>query len=295
MILTGQEQKISFVTGKGGVGKSTVAAGLAIRIANQGQRTLLVELGEMSYYQAVFNQSIGYQPAEVRRNLSVCIWNGENCLREYVLYILKIQALADLFFDNKVMRTFIKAAPALKELAILGKITSGVRSWGPELPFDHLVVDAPSTGHFLALLKAPLGMSELFEVGPMGEQSRSIMQVLKNQHISDYTIVTLLEDLPVSEALELKQDLNELLSIDPKIAVNRVYKSSVDTQTIEASLSAVQNKDNDFSIFVFNLLKEQERQMNRLSVYVKNYQVLPWVLSVNNQLIVDNLAEALHD
>lgn len=217
-------QKIHFVTGKGGVGKSLYALSLATQLSkSSGERVLLVELGDKSFYKEFLGLGqVGFQPRALSPKLDLAIWSGQDCLREYAGHLLKIESLARLFFENKVMRTFIDVAPALTEIAILGKLTSGIRHHGPPLDYDSIVVDAFSTGHFRSLLEAPQGLAEVISMGPMGEQSRGILSVLRSPTHTRYHVVTLPESLPAKEAAELSRYLQENWSSQPSIVVNKV-------------------------------------------------------------------------
>ena len=222
--------EIHFVTGKGGVGKSTVAAALALQLVQKGKKTLLVELGNQSFYKDYFElQNLSYHPQELRNNLYVALWSGGDCLKEYAQYLLKVEALYRLLFENKISRALINVAPGLPELSIIGKITSGPpRNVGPELGFDSLVVDGFATGHFLALLKAPRGMSEIIRLGPMGEQTKGILKILSNPDISHYWVVSLPEELPVQEALELSAAIEKETGIRPRQVLNKYYANLAD-------------------------------------------------------------------
>lgn len=274
------------VTGKGGVGKSTIAASYAISEARKGKRTLLVEIGDHSYYQYVFKSQISFTPTEVEPRFSIAIWSGETCLREYVLYLLKIKKLVNLFFDNRVMRTFIKAAPALKELAVLGKITSGIRQWGPALNYDLIVVDGLSTGHFLALLKAPVGMSELIQSGPMGEHSRKMQEVLKNPNCCKYVIVALPEELPISETVELKNDLLKIFNVEASVICNKVYKPEIKMTDIP---SAEGDSKKSFTNFLNHYLKRQNEQLEVLQHGVGQFETWPLILSSDATEVIEAL------
>lgn len=216
-----QGQKIILVSGKGGVGKTAVAAALALAQAKAGKKVLLAELGERSFLRHVFPGSGSFKPFTVTAGLDVVRWDADSCLREYLLHYLKVERLVDLFFANRVTQALVGAAPGLQELALVGKITSGPRGIGPDLPYDVIVVDAYATGHFKALFMAPVGMGEAIRFGPMGEQSRSIVKVLKNPANTTVVLVTLPEELPVNECGELHGFLREKFEIGAKVIVNR--------------------------------------------------------------------------
>jgi anion-transporting ArsA/GET3 family ATPase len=228
--------KITFVTGKGGVGKSALAASLALSKAQKGLKVLLVELGDQSFYKDFFNlPKVEYKPTKLQENLDISLWSGPACLEEYAKYLLKIERLYQLFFENPVMRTFINIAPALPELAIVGKITSGHRKVGPPLTYDEIIIDTYATGHFLALLRAPKGMAEVVKFGPMGEQTRSIQKVLFDPEITSIEIVTLPEGLPTTESLELAHKLESEFNFKPRIWVNKCLTTGLSAQDFKVS------------------------------------------------------------
>ncbi len=216
--------KLLFVTGKGGVGKSTLAAALALKNAKSGNKTLLVELGDQSYFENWLSIPIGHDPtSHIHPNLFFSRWEASACLKEYLTHYLKVETLVNLFFQNKVMKTLLQAAPALKEISLLGKITSGIRKIGPPLVYDCVVIDCFSTGHFKALIQAPKGLSEAVKFGPMGEQCRSILNVIKDKTICSYHLVCLPEELPVIETKELEQFLKSELGVEPLQILNRMW------------------------------------------------------------------------
>jgi anion-transporting ArsA/GET3 family ATPase len=287
-----KDQKIYMVTGKGGVGKSLVAAAVATSFARKGLKTLLVELGDQSSYQYVFDKAVSYKGTLIENNLSVALWNGEACLKEYITYLIKVPALADLFMDNKIMRTFIRAAPALKELAVLGKITSGIRNWGPELTFDRIVVDGYATGHFMALLKAPIGMAELISAGPMGEQSRNITTVLNDSESTKYLIVSLLEELPISESLELRAELKKWVKADALVLANQFFHSGLSAAELE-QLKMKDASNSDFIEYIGGLQARSERGLARLNKENLPLIQLPYVLQTKGRQIIEILSKKL--
>lgn len=280
-----------FVTGKGGVGKSAYAAALALSLSQKSRRVLLIELGDRSFYQDYLGLShIGYTPVSFKKNLDVALWSSESSLREYAKYLLKVDKIAELFFDNPVMRSLVDIAPALQELAILGKITSGPRKHGPTLAYDDLVIDAYSTGHFLALLNAPKGMSEAITLGPMGEQSRSIQNVLFDSKLTNYSIITLPEELPIQESKELYNELNKQYGINAKIVLNKVLQ--VDNSNDE--LKKIISSNSSFSSFASYILKTKykaEEAQSIIKAITKNHTLLPLVLDDSPAEVISLLAQ----
>ncbi|MCB0370844.1 MAG: AAA family ATPase [Bdellovibrionales bacterium] len=280
-------QKIIFVTGKGGVGKSTYAAALAQKYANQGKKTLLVELGDQSFYQEFFSLlEVGYQPLKVAENLDIALWSGAECLKEYALYLLKSQVLYKLFFENRVSKSLIQVAPALPELAILGKITSEPRHHGPAPHNEVLVIDAYSTGHFLALLQAPKGMAEIIKFGPMGEQSRSIFQTIKNPNICEYHVVTLAEELPFVEGMELMNSIEEAVKIKPRLIFNKIVKTILSSKDLNANESG-------FQTYLKSILANQETYLQQSQTDGIDFLEMPLLSISKAKDLTQKLAEVL--
>lgn len=280
-------QKIIFVTGKGGVGKSTYAAALAQKYALGGQKTLLVELGDQSFYQEFFSiPALGYQPQKLSDNWDLALWTGADCLKEYALYLLKSEILYKLFFENKVSRALINIAPALPEIAILGKITAGPRKHGPPVSHEVIVVDGYATGHFLALLNAPLGMSEVIKFGPMGEQSRSIFRTLRDKNICEYHIVTLAEELPYVESLELKTELKKITEMDAKLIFNRILETTLKSENLKT-------RNNDFENFLGQMLEKQYLYRKQALEDKISFEEMPLLNNLNAFEFIHELAKGL--
>lgn len=280
--------KILFVSGKGGVGKSSFAAALALRKAREGHRTLLVELGDTSFYALALGKSVGNTPVPWRDGVDLALWDGPACLREYALHLIKSSALYTLFFENRVSKSLIQVAPGLSELAIIGKITSGPpRHVGPKIPYDVLVIDAYSSGHFLALLNAPLGFAKAIRFGPMAEQTEGILSVLRDPEICEYNFVTLAEALPLQETQELLAKFRESIPVEPKIVLNRWLPVEVTQALAECP---AQNLD----LF----LEDQTRKAHQQKEAEKLFQsqercILPWILSNRFDESVMQLADRM--
>jgi anion-transporting ArsA/GET3 family ATPase len=260
---------------------------MAQRLASEGRKTLLVELGDHSYYSLAYSFSAQYDPQPLAPHLYHSLWSGESCLREYIRHLIPLRAVADLFFDNRVMRSFVRAAPGLKELAILGKLTSGVRQWGPPLPFENIVLDAYATGHFLALLRAPKGMGELIQRGPMGTESRRIVEVLNDPQSTQYCVVSLPESMPATESVELAHDIQTTVGLTPKMICNRFFgfNSELNQELNQRPELPLQTS------FVGHLKELNVMQSQSLEVLnqVGVVHKLPFVLRNDVRTIVDDL------
>lgn len=287
------KQEIHFVTGKGGVGKSVVAAALALKKTQEGKKVLLVELGDQSFFKDFFGlPQVGYQPVPLRPGLSLALWTGEQCLQEYARHLIKVEALAKLFFENAIMRAFINVAPGLPELAILGKVTSGPRKHGPPLPFDCLVVDAFATGHFIALMEAPKGMAQAVQFGPMGEQSRSIDACLRDEELTRYHIVSLAEELPLKETLELSERLTQEFRVHPELIMNKIIQ--VPVANAELAEAAKEKSDvGRFADYLYAQKNHQEEILNKIPSAMGKIQKLPLILEDQPWPLVEKIAGIL--
>ncbi|MGE0633327.1 MAG: ArsA-related P-loop ATPase [Pseudobdellovibrionaceae bacterium] len=289
-----ENQKIIFVTGKGGVGKSTVAAALALSASQEGKRTLLVELGDLSYFKDYLAlDEVGYSPKEIFPNLYLALWTGQASLREYALHLLKLESLVHLFFDNFVMRTLVNVAPGLPELALTGKITSGYRKIGPPLNYDVVIIDAYASGHMMALLKAPRGMAETIRMGPMGEQSRGIQKVLQDPTICEFRIVTLAEELPVTETFELANQIESELGLKSKIILNKVINSGLSDEELETIKKSGTGDESKFADFILTLEHRQNQYRKQLLKLDSNLREIPFILESDPMTTLKRMSEAV--
>jgi anion-transporting ArsA/GET3 family ATPase len=301
----GADTKILFVSGKGGVGKSLVAAALAREQARLGRRVLLVEIGETSYYKDFWNlPRVDHVPVRHKEGFDLALWSGESCLHEYVIYYLRMERLYKLFFENKIMRALVNVAPGLNEMAILGKITSGIRHVGPELNYDLIVVDSFATGHALALLQAPRGMMEAVKFGPMGQHCREMLAVIQNPKLTSYVVVTLLEELPVTETAEFLAALKREFGVRASVVANRVMPLPVEPAELE-SLAHSGEKMGDsgmaeFSRYLLAVGRRQNEMMEQLQAATEVnssgvIRLVPQIFSQDPEVLVREVGEALRN
>jgi anion-transporting ArsA/GET3 family ATPase len=214
------DRKLLFVTGKGGVGKTTITAALGLLGSQQGKRTLVGEVDAKGNLADFFEvDRTGFTPREVSPNLHVMSMNTEESLKEYLRLQLRLPVFARL---GPLARTFdfvANAAPGVKEVLTIGKFLWEVR----EGHYDLVVVDAAATGHVVAQLAAPQGIRELVQVGLVHEQTGWMIDLLGDASVTGAVIVAAPEEMPVNETLELTERIRSETNVDlAAVVVNRV-------------------------------------------------------------------------
>lgn len=212
-------RRLLFVTGKGGVGKSAIAAGLALLGAQQGKRTLACEVDAKGNLADFFEVAdVGFQPREVQPKLHLMSMNTEESLKEYLSLQLRLPLVARV---GPLARTFdfiANAAPGVKEILTIGKLAHEVR----EQNYDLVVVDAVATGHIVGQLRAPQAINELVSVGLIREQTDWMLALLGDPNTTGVVVVTSPEEMPVTESLELLDALGDTNVDVAAVIVNRV-------------------------------------------------------------------------
>jgi anion-transporting ArsA/GET3 family ATPase len=220
-------RRLLVVTGKGGVGKSTLAAALGLSLARAGRRVLLLELDPReSLYQLLDVEPSGGRIVRALPNLYLQNLRPRAVLDEIVREQVGIELLARRVLASSVYQHFAEGAPGLEELAVLGHVLRTVRGIaGPAVPeVDLVVLDAPATGHGLSLLAAPQLVSEVIQHGPFGRMSRELAEVIADPRECGILVATLAEEMPVQEALELTRALEARSARGPELVlVNGVY------------------------------------------------------------------------
>jgi anion-transporting ArsA/GET3 family ATPase len=199
-----------FFSGKGGVGKTHLSASMCHYLSGMKRRVLLVEFSKFAQYSEYFDRKIGFEPVELSKNFFASSWTGLDCLEEYVQKLFKSKKVVDLFFKAPLMKKFTEIAPGLKEIAVLGKITSDYREINFNTEFDDIVFDCPASGHFLSMLRVPESLKSTVGLGPMNTQCESILKTLKETKGVHFVLV---EDGSFFSKVELEETRNELSEI----------------------------------------------------------------------------------
>jgi anion-transporting ArsA/GET3 family ATPase len=236
------DKRLIFITGKGGVGKSTVSAALGMAAARRGKRTMICEVAHQERISHLFErQGVGYHETEIAPNLFAFSIDPQRALEEYLLLQIRIKPLYDLLFKNRIFTYFAAATPGLRELVTVGKVWElsqldrRVKRGGK---YDLVLVDAPATGHGLGLLRTPKTFGEIARVGPVKRQADTIYEFITDSRLTGVCAVAWPEEMPVNETLDLERRLQSELGMPlDRIIMNGVYPelfSDAEADTVRA-------------------------------------------------------------
>jgi anion-transporting ArsA/GET3 family ATPase len=199
-------QKVIFVLGKGGVGRTTISASLGYYYAQKGLKTLIIQWTMRDFISPLFEKNpVGHKHEEILPNLFVMNYDPSITLHEYFVEHLNMTLFFKFIIENPQVKKLIQAAPGLEELFFLGRIF-----WLVELAkeergyeFDKIIVDSPATGHGSALFGIISTISNFKLEGPLISEATRVAKLLENKEKIGTVIVTLPEELPYEETVEL--------------------------------------------------------------------------------------------
>lgn len=237
-----ETKRFLIVTGKGGVGKTTVCAAEALALAAKGKRVLICMCNAKERMSAMFgSELIGSSVKNVANNVWAVNMDPEIALREYGEMALRSKTLFKLLFDNKYVKTFFRAVPGMQEWTMLGKAwwhTTETRADG-SWQYDVVILDAPATGHGLDMLRVPKIIVEIVPSGLLKRDAERAWTMFQDPAQTAVVLVTLPEEMPTSETIELAKALQGELHLPiGKIVVNGVLPplfSKAERAAIEAA------------------------------------------------------------
>lgn len=213
-------RKLLFVTGKGGVGKTTISAGLALLAASKGKRTLVCELDAKGDLASCFETGpTRFEEREVAPGLWAMSMDSEASLRQYLSLQLRLPRAAGIGAVARMFDFVASAAPGVREIVTVGKLCWEVR----ERHYDMVVVDAVASGHIVGQLSAPQAINRLVQVGLVRQQTDWMLDILSDPVTTGVLVVATPEEMPVTETIELVGRLkNETTVAVAGVVVNRV-------------------------------------------------------------------------
>ena len=218
-------RRLLVFTGKGGVGKSTVTAAMALLAAEHGRRVLVVEVDAKGNITDRFEHPpVGFEPVEVHPGVCAIAMDTEASLREYLRLNLRIPVLGRIGPLARVFDFVATAAPGVKEVLTIGKVCWEVReAIEGRADWDLVLVDAAASGHVIAQLGAPRSIRELVAVGPVRQQTEWMSALLEDPAITALNVVVTPEEMPVVETIELIDAARAQLAVPfGAVVVNRV-------------------------------------------------------------------------
>ena len=210
------DRQMLFVTGKGGVGKTTVTAALALAAAERGRRTVVAEVAGAGRAARLLGGTAGEPGTEtqVGERLWTTTIEPWKVMEEWLGRVLGSRALTGVLTRSNFFRTFADAAPGGMELGTVVKTweLAQEKRWDKQArPYDLVIVDGPASGHAIGLLRTPGTFADIARVGPIASQSQRVREWLADYRETAYVAVALPGELPVSETLQLGQRLRKSL------------------------------------------------------------------------------------
>lgn len=206
------DKRLAFVTGKGGVGKTTMAYALGLAAASTGKRTIVCEIAAQDRGSRIFGvPPLGFEEHRLRENLWAISIDPERTIRQYLEVQLPMRSMASVLSRSNVFNYLAAATPGLQEMVTMGKVwelsLNRRKAPGAERTYDIVVVDAPATGHGIAFLRTAHDFRDLTRVGPLARQAGRIERTLADNRITGVAVVARPEEMAISEAIELERAL----------------------------------------------------------------------------------------
>jgi anion-transporting ArsA/GET3 family ATPase len=242
------DKRLVIVTGKGGVGKSTVALALGLAAAEQGKRTIVAEVSAQEQLSRVFHRAeVGFHEVEMADNLWAISIDPDESMKEYLLIQLRVKAMRDLLVNSRIFTYLAAATPGLRELVTFGKVwelAQPKRKVKPGHEYDLVVVDAPATGQGIGFLQTPRTFAGIARVGPIRSQAETLDRFITNHRKMGVALVALPEEMPVNESATLERTLTEEVgaSVD-RIFLNGLYPERFSADEI-AQVEPIAEREN---------------------------------------------------
>lgn len=292
-------KRVILVTGKGGVGRTTIAASLAIAGVRAGKRVLLTEIGDpdgdYSPLARIFDRdNFDVDAEEVGHGVEACVLYSRRGHELFLRTVLPVRTLIRAAMRSKALSRFLDSAPSFNEMGVFYHLLTLLREERSDGAPRHelIIIDMPATGHTLALTSLPESLLQIIPVGPVASELRAGQDFLNNPKTGAALIVTLPEPLPVTECLELIDGLRETNMPVGGVLVNKVMQDHF-TPEERAALMPVAQSNPVFGRSRFLRLLDNNKALQRLRSNTRvPISLVPEFTSSDDEL-ADNLAESL--
>jgi anion-transporting ArsA/GET3 family ATPase len=258
------------VVGKGGVGKTTVSTALALAAARRGKRVLIAMCNAKERVSQFLEVApIGAHNQPVLPGIDAVNMVPKVALEEYGLMVLKVRALYRAIFENRLVAAFLRGTPGIEAWSMLGKAQFHAHELLPDgrPRYDMVILDSPATGHGLEMLRVPRVLLDVAPPGLLRREAERAWELFTDPVRAGVLIVTLAEDMPVSESVELYGALrNELALPVVGVVANGLIEQLFDAResaVVEAAAAQATAQE-----LLFNLLRAGRRRALREHVQV---------------------------
>ena len=294
------KSRLIFVTGKGGVGKSTITSAMGIFFKSAGKRPLLVEFFPDKSIDHIFNiKADTYREIEINRDLLYFNISSADALAEYIKRQLILDVISRFVMNTKFYRYFSSTAPGLKELVSVGKLydLEKKRDDNGQYLYDPIIVDAPQLGKFIPFIKTPQTIMNMFRIGPVKKEAERVNNLILSNKCS-VIIVSTPDEMATTEALEAKKELQEMgrpriraivvnMSVSKKIKIMdaQYYKQRVEKlssmQTVNMPVMNALERLMNYTKMENRSIETMNKKVTDIPVYI-----LPLIETPDNELFI---------
>jgi anion-transporting ArsA/GET3 family ATPase len=245
------DRRFILVSGKGGVGRTTVGAALARAAVDRGKRVLIAQASAAERLGRLFGRfgPVGTEVVTLAPGVDAVNMTPQSALHQYGLMMLRSELVYRALFENRAVRGFLGAIPGLDAYAMLGKAwwhtTETERGSGGRPRYDLVILDGPASGHATLMLRIPGAILQAMPRGPLAGDARAIRALLTDPARAALVIVTLAEELPARETAELAAAARGPLEIPlGPVVVNAVPSDALSSPEVDAVLSPLTSDGN---------------------------------------------------
>jgi anion-transporting ArsA/GET3 family ATPase len=225
-------RRVIVLLGKGGVGRTSVGAAIAVIASRRGMRTLVMETDPQAPIAASYGIRAGFAPSELAPDLWAMFLGGRESLEDYLGTVVP-RLLLRAVLASSLYNYFVRAAPAVRELMMMGKVYNEIaRRPRSEPRWDIIVVDAPASGQALSMLRMPFAARETFGASMVGREAAEVVDFFRDSTLCAMVAVTTAEPLAMAETLELNRELEKLALKTAAMIFNRVSLAAFESADI---------------------------------------------------------------